>query len=278
VCQAQAHMVAEADPATSPEEMRRRADKQERKSKRAEMGGSPTNQLVGPSRILCAPPDSPEYLSFVNTFCVTHQGSKEENKFKDILIPEVQALTANLKERTGSANASIVARELQVVMIVCRNDEHKRMFVEAGCIPQTLAVMSRYAAFPEVQIQGFKALINMGKGMDAKTEIGSNGGFSVIVSAMDIWKESDEVQEIGIWATGSTVAAHFQNKIHAGEAGSIEAVVEAMRSYPGNIGLQQCVPAACLLRVQCSARGPSTCVLTFCRPQGRPVDDWLAGG
>ena len=110
------------------EEARRRA---ERKSKRADMGGSPRSALVGPSRILCAPPDSPEYLSFVNSFCVTHQGSKEENKFKDIQLPEVQALTASLKARTGSANASIVARELQVVMIVCRNDEHKRMFVEA---------------------------------------------------------------------------------------------------------------------------------------------------
>jgi hypothetical protein len=114
------------------EEARRRA---ERKSKRADMGGSPrsalVSALVGPSRILCAPPDSPEYLSFVNSFCVTHQGSKEENKFKDIQLPEVQALTASLKARTGSANASIVARELQVVMIVCRNDEHKRMFVEA---------------------------------------------------------------------------------------------------------------------------------------------------
>ena len=28
---------------------------------------------------------------------------------------------------------------MQVVMIVCRNDEHKRLFVEAGCIPETIS-------------------------------------------------------------------------------------------------------------------------------------------
>lgn len=219
------------------EEARKRA---ERKSKRAEMAsGSPRTALIGPSRILCAPLDSPEYLSFVNTFCVTHQGSKEENKFKDIGMPEVKALTANLKARSGSADASIVARELQVVMIVCRNDEHKGLFVDAGCILETLGVMVRFPAHPEVQIQGFKALINMGKGTDAKSLIGNNGGFQVIVSAMNEWRESDEVQEIGIWVTGSIVAANFQNKIHAGESGAIDSVLHAMRSYPGNIGLQQ---------------------------------------
>jgi len=37
------------------------------------ISGSPRHPLIGPSRILCAPLDSPEYLSFVNTFCVTHQ-------------------------------------------------------------------------------------------------------------------------------------------------------------------------------------------------------------
>ena len=49
----------------------------------------------------------------------------------------------------------------------------------------------------------------------------------------------DEVQEIGIWVTGSVVAANFQNKVFAGESGCIDAIVEAMRAYPGNIGLQQ---------------------------------------
>eukprot|EP00802_Teleaulax_amphioxeia_P016623 Tamp_16747.p1 GENE.Tamp_16747~~Tamp_16747.p1 ORF type:complete len:345 (+),score=71.30 Tamp_16747:214-1248(+) len=217
------------------EEARRRA---ERKSKRGEVASAATT-LIGPSRILCAPADSPEYVSFINSFCVTHQGKKEENKFADICMPEVKALTNNLKGRSGSANAHLVARELQVVMIVCRNDEHKRMFVDAGCIPQTVAVMGRFAAYPEVQIQGFKALINMGKGNEAKTQIGASGGLAVVVAAMSEWKESDEVQEIGIWATGSIVAANFQNKVFAGDSGSIEAVTSAMSAYPGNIGLQQ---------------------------------------
>jgi len=229
--------MTEKDSDNMSEEARKRA---ERKSKRAEIqSGSPRHPLIGPSRILCAPLDSPEYLSFVNTFCVTHQGSKEENKFKDIGTPEVKALVKHLKERSGSAYASIVARELQVVMIVCRNDEHKAMFVDASCVLETLAVMGRFAAYPEVQIQGFKALINMGKGNEAKSQIGNAGGFHIIVSAMDEWKESDEVQEIGIWVTGSIVAANYQNKVFAGEAGAIEAVLQALRAYPGNIGLQQ---------------------------------------
>jgi general stress protein YciG len=218
-------------------------DARKRKSKRAEMEEARIRTLemgqIGPSRILCAPPHSPEYLSFVNTFCVTYQGNKEETRFKDIQQPEVTALTANLKVRSGSADASIVARELQVIMIVCRNEEHKACFVDAGCIPETLAAMSRFTAFPEVQIQGCKALINMGKDNDAKSQIGNNGGFQIITCAMEEWKDSDEVQEIGIWAIGSIVASNFQNKNTAGESGSIEVVLQALRSYPGNIALQQ---------------------------------------
>jgi hypothetical protein len=56
---------------------------------------------------------------------------------------------------------------------------------------------------------------------------------------MEEWKDSDEVQEIGIWAIGSIVASNFQNKNTAGESGSIEVVLQALRSYPGNIALQQ---------------------------------------
>ena len=59
------------------------------------------------------------YEFAIYTHIYTHiyayiQGKKEENKFADICMPEVKALTNNLKGRSGSANAHLVARELEV--------------------------------------------------------------------------------------------------------------------------------------------------------------------
>jgi hypothetical protein len=39
---------------------------------------------------------------------------------------------------------------------------------------------------------------------------------TLIGTAMHEWKDSDEVQEIGIWVIGSIVAANIQNKSLAG--------------------------------------------------------------
>ena len=214
----------------------------ERKKRRDEIAsGSPRLALTGPgpAHVLCAPPDSPEYLSFINSFCVAWQHKKDASAFVDIGAPEVRALSGHILNRSGSAQAAVVARELQVAMIVCRSDEHKKLFVDLGCVQAVLAALGRFPSCPEVLIQGFKALINMGKGFEAKTLIGSHGGLGLIAFAMHEWKDSDELQEIGIWVTGSIVVACPHNKILAGEAGCVDATVEAMRNFPGNIGLQQ---------------------------------------
>eukprot|EP00286_Rhodomonas_abbreviata_P022460 CAMPEP_0181299916 /NCGR_PEP_ID=MMETSP1101-20121128/6605_1 /TAXON_ID=46948 /ORGANISM="Rhodomonas abbreviata, Strain Caron Lab Isolate" /LENGTH=216 /DNA_ID=CAMNT_0023405105 /DNA_START=199 /DNA_END=846 /DNA_ORIENTATION=+ len=193
-------------------------------------GGDSARQLLlapGPSRILCAPSDSREYTAFLCSFCSTYQTRHNDLDFNDIGLPEVRSLVQHIKQRNGSDNATIMAREIQVLMIICRSPSHKAMFVANGGVQAVIGALRRYAAYPDVQVQGCKAMVNLGKGYQAKVIVGINGGLQSIVDAMGEHQGIVEVQEMGCWAIGSVVAAHQENKSAAADCGAVEAVVEA---------------------------------------------------
>mmetsp|Transcript_27222 Transcript_27222/g.88952 ORF Transcript_27222/g.88952 Transcript_27222/m.88952 type:complete len:345 (-) Transcript_27222:9-1043(-) len=219
----------------------------EKKSKNKNSEGrgsniSPRDQLqvlCGPFRTLCSPRDSQEYLSFLSSFCNVYKNKGDESDFSSVGAPEAAAMVKNISSRLGSTSAGILAKELQVVFILCRSDAHKVLFVEHRALEETIAALHRFAAHPDVLIQGFKALINMGKNDRAKSIIGAQGAPAVIVQAMQDFKDLAEVQQVGTWCLGSIVVVHMENKHIAGEANAPEAILEVMKAFPGNIELQQ---------------------------------------
>lgn len=73
--------------------------------------------------------------------------------------------------------------------------------------------MFRYTSSSEIQVKGCKALINMGKGNEAKDLVRKCGALETLVCAMQEHAECDEVQEKVAWALGSLVAAFPENKV-----------------------------------------------------------------
>jgi len=207
----------------------------------ARKNDNPQQQLLlapGPGRILCAPSDSPEYRSFLTNFCSTFQ-NKQLPEFNDIGMPEARSLVHHITERNGSDNAALIARELQVLMIISRSKPHREMFLEIGGVQASIGAMRRYAAYPDVQVQGCKSLVNMGKSHAAKDLIGQSEGIQTVVDAMEEHKEIEEVQEVGCWAMGALVVAHVENKHRAAQCGAVEAVVDAVKAFGGVDKIQQ---------------------------------------
>mmetsp|Transcript_34708 Transcript_34708/g.85400 ORF Transcript_34708/g.85400 Transcript_34708/m.85400 type:complete len:397 (+) Transcript_34708:26-1216(+) len=196
----------------------------------------------GPARVLCGSGSSPEYESFLSRFCNAHREKGNREHFGDVGMAEIKSLVGNIRERAGrveSHAARTLANELELVMIVARSEEHRRMFEECGGIYAASAAMHTYASFSDIQVNGCKALINMGKGGAAKEQIGRSGALEVIVNAMQEHFECDQVQEKGTWALGVLVATCPENKVLVGEAGGVDSICEAMRMYSGNGQMQQ---------------------------------------
>lgn len=119
--------------------------------------------------------------------------------------------------------------------------------VDRSCLPtvrlatgaECRATLTSWVSCLFPQINGCRALINMGKGFSAKGVCYDSRAVQAIIEAMCEHKDLDEVQEKGCWALGALVKAHSENKIQAGDAGACEAVCEALRCYSGQEGLQQ---------------------------------------